>query len=94
MAGVTEIIDGMTHKHLARFSAMRIVAGRAADLHVAKLGAKQMGVALEQSLSLISVAAETSIFNRRRRQQVIRQSRVKNLRDLGVGLIGEVQGHS
>ena len=40
MAGVTHIIDGIIHEHLASLTAMRIVAGRAADLHVAKLGAE------------------------------------------------------
>ena len=94
MAGVTHIIDGMIQEHLPPLAAMRIVAGSAADLHVAKLGAKQVGGALEQSLSLINMAAETSFFNRWCRQQVFGQSRVKNLRDLGVGLFGEVQGHS
>ena len=94
MARVTESIDGMLQEHLPPLPAMRIVAGRAADLHVAKLGAKQVGGALEQSLSLFNMAAETSFFNRWCRQQVFRQSRAKNLRDLSVGLIGEVQGHS
>ena len=40
MAGVTRIIDGMIHEHLPRLPAMRIVAGSAADLHVALLGAE------------------------------------------------------
>lgn len=43
MAGVTRIIDVLSHKHLATAPAMRIVAGSAADLHVALLGAEQMG---------------------------------------------------
>ena len=43
MAGVTHVIDGMIHQHLAPFPAMRMVAGGAADLHVAKFSAEQMG---------------------------------------------------
>jgi hypothetical protein len=62
MAGVTHIIDGMIHKHLPALPAMGIVAGSAADLHVAKLGAEQMGGALEQSFPLFRVAAETGFF--------------------------------
>lgn len=42
MAGVTNIIDGKIHEHLARLTTMRIVAGSAADLHVAILGAKNI----------------------------------------------------
>jgi hypothetical protein len=57
MAGVTNIIDGIIHEHLPTLPAMRIVTGSAADLHVAKLGAEQMGGALEQSFPLIDVAA-------------------------------------
>ena len=48
MAGVTHIIDRKIDEHLAALPAMRIVAGSAADLHIAKLGAKQMGGALEK----------------------------------------------
>ncbi|HYR77971.1 MAG TPA: hypothetical protein VEM96_19295 [Pyrinomonadaceae bacterium] len=62
MAGVTHIIDGMIHEHLPALTAMRIVAGSAADLHVTKLGAEQMGGALEQSFPLFGVAAETGFF--------------------------------
>jgi len=47
MAGITHIIDGMIHEHLSAFPAMRIVARSASDLHVSKLGAEQMGGALE-----------------------------------------------
>ena len=43
MAGITDIIRRMIHEHLPALPAMRIVAGSAADLHVAKLGAEQMG---------------------------------------------------
>ncbi len=46
VAAVTHIIGGNIHEHLARLAAVRIVAGSAADLHVAKLGAEQMGRAL------------------------------------------------
>jgi len=62
MAGVANIIDGKTHQHLASLPAMRIVAGSAADLHVAILGAKQVRRALEQSLPLFVVAAKTGFF--------------------------------
>src|SRR6266851_5237247 len=65
MAGVTHIIDGMIHQHLAPLPAMRIVAGSAADLHVAKLGAEQMGGALEKIFSPLNVATETSFLDRR-----------------------------
>ena len=47
MAGVTQTIDRMIREHFPALPAMRIVAGSAADLHVAKLGAEQMGGALE-----------------------------------------------
>jgi hypothetical protein len=65
MARVTHIIDGNIHEHLAPLSAMRIVAGSAADLHVAELGAEQMGGALEQSFALVNVTTETGLLNRR-----------------------------
>src|SRR6266498_2509976 len=65
MAGVTHIIDGNIHEHLAPLAAMRIVAGRAADLHVAQLSAEQMGGALEEIFSSLNVATETSFFDRR-----------------------------
>jgi hypothetical protein len=55
MARVTHIIDGIVHEHLAPLPAMRIVAGGAADLHVAKLGAEQMSGSLEQSFPLFGV---------------------------------------
>jgi hypothetical protein len=57
MAGVTHIIDVKFHEHLVALPAMRIVTGSAADLHVAKLGAEQMGGALEQGFPLLSVTA-------------------------------------
>ena len=63
MAGVTHIIDGKIHEHLVAIPAMRIVAGSAADLHVAKLGAKQMGRTLEKIFPSLSVAAETSLLD-------------------------------
>ena len=90
MAGVTHIIDGNLSEHPTRLAAMRIVAGGAPNFHVAKFRAKQMGGALEQSLSLLNVAPETDFFNRWCHQQMFRQSRTKNLRYLGVRLIGEV----
>lgn len=43
MALVARIIDGLGHEHLVCSPAMRIVAGSAADLHIAMLGAQQMG---------------------------------------------------
>jgi hypothetical protein len=57
MAGVTHAICGMFQKHFAPLTSMSIVAGRAADLHVAKLGSENMGRALEHGFPLISVAA-------------------------------------
>jgi hypothetical protein len=62
MAGVTHIIDVKFHEHLVPLPAMRIVAGSAADLHVAKLCAEQMGGALEQGFSLIGVTAQTGLL--------------------------------
>lgn len=62
MAGVTHIIDGMIDEHLPPLSAMGVVAGRAADLHVALLGAKQMGGALEQGFPLFLVTAQTRLL--------------------------------
>jgi hypothetical protein len=73
MAGVTHIIDGMIHKHLPAFPAMRIVAGSAADLHVAKLGAEQMGGALEQGFPLFCVAVETGFFYGKGSQHILRE---------------------
>src|SRR5439155_7255716 len=73
MAGVTHIIDGKIHEHLAPLPAMGIMAGSAADLHVAKLGAKQVRGALEESFSLLSVATETSFFDREAGQHLLRQ---------------------
>ena len=73
MAGVTHIIDGMIHEHPAPLPAMRIVAGSAADLHVAKLGAKQVGGALEQSFPLIGVAAQTCFLYGEAGQHVLRE---------------------
>lgn len=68
MAGITHIIDGKIHQHLAPLPAMRIVAGSAADLHVAKFGAKQVGGALEKIFSPLNVATETSFLDRRGNQ--------------------------
>ena len=72
VAGVTHIIDGVIREHLSRLPAMRIVAGSAADLHVAKLGAKKVGGALEQSLSLFCVTSETSFLDCRPGQHPLR----------------------
>ena len=43
VAGVTQTIDRLIHEHLPPLAAMSIVTGSAADLHVALLGAEQMG---------------------------------------------------
>src|SRR5215813_4212535 len=94
VAGVTNIIDGMVNKHLPALTAMRIVTGSATNLHIAQLAAKQVRRALEQGLSLLNMAAETSFFDGWAREHVFRQSRVKNLRDLGFSLFSKVQGHS
>ena len=80
MAGVTHSIYGMTHEHLPPLPAMRIVAGSAADLHVAKLGAKQVGGALEKVRPPIAVAREAGFLYREVDQHVLRQSRVHDLR--------------
>jgi len=73
MAGVTHIIDGMIHEHLPTFPTMRVVAGSATDLHVAKLGAEQMGGALEQSFPLLRVATETGFFYGKAGQHLLRE---------------------
>ncbi|MEK6281782.1 MAG: hypothetical protein AABN95_15620 [Acidobacteriota bacterium] len=73
MAGVTHIIDGMIHEHLLPLPAMRIVARIAADLHVATLCAEEMGGALEQSLPLFCVAAETGFFYGKGGQHLLRE---------------------
>lgn len=62
MAGVTQIIDGMIQEHLPPLPAMRIVAGSAADLHVVKLGAKQVGGALIKVRTPVAVAGEASLL--------------------------------
>jgi hypothetical protein len=62
MTGVTRIIDGILPEHLPCLPTMRIVAGSAADLHVALLGAKQVRGALEQSLSDLLVAADAGFL--------------------------------
>jgi len=73
MAGVTHIIDGVIHEHLAALPTMRIVAGRAPDLHVAKFGPEQMGGALEESFPLFHVAAETRFFYGKGGQHLLRE---------------------
>lgn len=62
MAGVTQTIDGMIREHLSTLAAMRIVAGRAADFHVAILGAKQVSRALIKICPPIAVARQASFF--------------------------------
>jgi hypothetical protein len=42
MAGVTEIIYGKLPQHLTPFAAVRIVTGATTNLHVAKLGSKEV----------------------------------------------------
>ena len=73
VAGVTETIDGMIREHLPALPAMRIVAGSASDLHVAKLSAEQMGGALEQSFPLFRVATETGFFYAKAGQHLLRE---------------------
>jgi hypothetical protein len=73
MAGVTQIIDRDIQEHFPPLPAMRIVAGSAADLHVAKLGAEQMGGALVQSFPLFRVAAETGFFYGKGGQHLLRE---------------------
>ncbi len=93
MAGVTHIINGVIDEHLSTLPAMRIVAGSAADLHIAKLGAKQVGGALEKVRPPIVVAGEASFLRRETDQHVLRQSGVKNLGDFRFRLIGETDRH-
>ena len=93
MAGVTHIIDGKIHEHLVALPAMRIVAGSAADLHVAKLGAEQMGRALVQSFPLLSVATETSFFDREVGQHLVGQLGVDDLCGLAFRRVSEVSPH-
>lgn len=90
MAGVTHIIDGKIHEHLAPLPAMRIVAGSAADLHVAKLGAKQVGGALEEIFSPFNVATETSFFDSETGQHFLWQLCVDDLCRLALRCISEV----
>ena len=73
MAGVTDRIDGMIHEHLARLPAMRIVAGSAGYLHITKLGAKEVGGALEQSFPYFAVTAQASFFHRKGGQHLLRE---------------------
>ena len=94
MAGVTHIIDSKTHEHLAPLAAMRIVAGSAADLHVAKLSAEQMRGALEQSFSLVSVATETSLFHREIGQHLLRPLGVYDLCRIILWCVREISEHS
>ena len=93
MAGVTHIIDGKIHEHLVALPAMRIVAGSAADLHVAKLGAEQMGGALVQSFPLFSVATETSFFDREVGQHLVGELGVDDLCGLAFRRVSEVSPH-
>jgi hypothetical protein len=73
MAGVTRVVGGKTHEHLLSFPTMRIVAGGAADLHIATLGAEQMSGSLEQSLALVSVAAQTGFLHGEAGQHFLRE---------------------
>ena len=90
MAGVTHIIDRKIDEHLAALPAMRIVAGSAADLHIAKLSAKQMGGALEKIFSPLNVATETSFFDRETGQHFLGQLRIYDLCRLELRCISEV----
>jgi|SRR5215213_6601222 len=62
MAGVTHIIDGVIDEHLPPLPTVRVVAGSAADLHVALIGAEQVGGALEQGFPLFLVTAQTHLL--------------------------------
>jgi len=73
MTRVAHIVDGMIHEHLPTLSAMRIVAGSAADLCIAKFGAEQMGRALEQGLPLFCMTAETGFFDGKGGQHLLRE---------------------
>src|SRR5205823_10743530 len=86
----TQNIDGKIPKHLAPLPAMRIVAGSAADLHVAKLGAKQVGGALEEIFSPFNVATETSFFDSETGQHFLWQLCVDDLCRLTLRGISEV----
>jgi hypothetical protein len=94
MAGVTNIIDGKIHEHLARLAAVRIVAGSAADLHVAILGAKQVGGALVQSFPLFHVAAKTGFFYGEARQHLIGQLSVDDFRGFTLRQTRNVSTHT
>ena len=94
MAGVTQIIDGMIQEHLAPLPAMGIVAGSTADLHVAKLGAKQVGGALDKVRPPIVVAGEASFLHREADQHVLRQFRVHDLRSFLLRHVCEVGRYS
>lgn len=94
MTGVTHIVDGVISQHLPSLSAMRIVTGSTAHLHIAKLGAKQVSRALEKCLSLLHVAAQTSFLDIWPGQHVYRQSSVKDFRHLRLGFFAQVQRHS
>jgi hypothetical protein len=93
MAGVTHIIHGKIHEHPTPLPAMRIVAGRAADLHVAKLGAKQVGGALKKIFSPLNVATETRFLDRRGDQQTFGYPGVQDLRDFCIRLVSELDCH-
>jgi len=94
MAGVAYIIDGKIHEHLVPLPAMRIVAGSAADLHVAKLGAKQVGGALKESLSLLNMAAETSFLDREVSQHLLGQLGVYDLGRFTLRRVSQISQHS
>ena len=93
MAGVTHVIDGMVRKHLAPLTAMRIVAGSAADLHIVQFGAKQVGGPLVQSLSLFWVTGETGLFHRSSYHHSLWQPAANYFRDFGIRLVSKVDGH-
>jgi hypothetical protein len=62
MTAVTRIIDGSLREHLVPFAAMRIVARCAAYLHVALLGAEQMGRTLVHGFANTGMATKTSFL--------------------------------
>lgn len=72
MAGVADVIGRGLDKHLAAPAAMRTVAGSAAYLCVAKLGAKHVGGALQECFALICVTAETGFLDGKRCEHILR----------------------
>ena len=79
MTGVADVIGRMLEKHLAAPAAMRTVAGSAAYLCVAKLGAKHVGRALRECFALICVTSETSFLDGKRCEHILRLLHLKSI---------------